>query len=367
MKQLISILVLALLIGLLSAVDFDITGELRTRAAFNNNASEKDGGSIDNRFRLAMDSELSDVLSIRAMFEVGNITWGDGASGGGLDTGGINVETDELYVDYLINAIDTRIRVGQQYWADHRGLVLDDFYSGVMLTKENLAGFRAQLGMIKVAENAPFAKDDVNYFVADLQGESPVPFGVTAMAGYHADSNNGNVTLMPYLTLTAGPATIDITPFLDYQMKPGDNDKMGMGAAFKADAEVGTMQLGADVLVAAENGLTTLSPWYQNGLYLYGIGNNHDGLNLYWNSPYDSNADAFVSAVATLHAPIKENLTAFGAAGVLTDMGWEVNAGLEYQVIEDMMHLSAFGAYGAGSTGTKPSNYAIGTALVVNF
>jgi len=236
-----------------------------------------------------------------------------------------------------------------------------------MLTKEDFAGMKAELGFVKVAENIHFAVDDQNGFIASLHGESPVPFGVTAIGGYLADSNNGNVTLMPYVTLTAGIATLDITPFFDYQMYPGDNDEIGMGAAFKADAELSGFQVGADVLVAAKNGLSTLSPWYQNGLYLYGIGGNHDGLNLYWDTPYSGNTDTFYSAVGKLRVPVKENLSAFGAGGVLGDMGWEINGGLEYQVIEDVMNLSAFGAYGVGTTGTKPANYAIGTALVVNF
>ncbi len=365
MKQLTIIIVFALLLGILSAVDFDFSGQFRTRAAFRNNDTEDDGGSIDNRLQLGMDSELEEGLKLHALLEIGNITWG--GSGGGLSTSAVNIETSELYVDYLINAIDAKIKVGQQYWADHRSLILDDYFSGVILSKEDFAGMKAELGMMKIQENATFMKDDYNVFMASLQGESPFPFGMLAMGGYLADSNYGNFTLMPYVTMTAGPATLDITPFLDYQVNDIADDEMGMGAAIKADAELNAMQLGADILFASENGLTTLSPWYQNGLYIYGIGANHDGLNLYWGTPYSYNIDAFVSAVGKIRVPVKENMTAFGAAGMLTDMGWEVNGGVEMNLIEDMMKVSAFGAFGTSTEGTKPANYAVGTSLVVNF
>ncbi len=365
MKHLFSIIVLVLTLSLLSAVDFDFSGQFRTRAAIRNNAAEKDGGSIDNRLQLGMDSELSDGLKFHALFEVGNLTWG--GSGGGLSTGGVNVETNELYIDYYVNALDANLKVGQQYWADHRSLILDDFFSGVMLTKDDLAGFKAELAMMKISENVEFMKDDQNVFMANLQGESPIPFGFLTLAGYTADSNHGNFTVMPYVTVAAGPASLDITPFLDYQFHPGDNDEMGMGAAIKADGKLADMEAGVDLLFAAKNGLSSLSPWYQNGLYIYGIGANHDGVNLYWGTPYSGNSKSFVSAVGKLRKPINETLTAYGAAGMLTDMGWEVNAGVEMNMFEDIMKLAAFGAYGGGTEGAKPSNYVLGTSVVVNF
>jgi hypothetical protein len=270
-------------------------------------------------------------------------------------------------VDYLINALDARIKVGQQYWADHRSLVMDDYFSGIVLSKEDFAGMKAELGMMKPEENAVFMKDDYNVFLASLQGESPIPFGILAIGGYYADRNEGNVALLPYLSLTAGPASLDLNPWFDYQMFPGDNDEMGMGAAVKADADLGVMQVGADVLYAAENGLSILSPWYQNGLYIYGIGANHDGVNLYWGAPYSRNIDAFYSAVGKLRVPLKENICAYGAGGMLSDMGWEVNGGIEFKLFEEMMKLTAFGAYATSTEGTKPANYAIGSSLVVNF
>lgn len=365
MKKTLVIVLLGMLVSMLCAVDFDFSGSFRTRAALRNNSAEKDGGEIDSRFQLALDSELADGLMLHAMFEVGDLTWG--GPGGGLSTGGVNVETNELYIDYYLPFLDANVRAGQQWWADHRSLILDDYFSGIIVSKENFAGLKAEFGFMKLEENVTFMQDDRNALMVNLQGESPIPFGILALGSYYADQNLGNVTLMPYATLQAGPATLDITPFIDYQMYPGDNDEMGFGAAVKADMDMGSMQLGADVLFATEHGLSVLSPWYQNGLYIYGIGANHDGVNLYWGAPYSGNTDSFVSAVGKLRAPVKENLTAFAAAGVLTDMGWEINGGVEYNVYEDLMKVSVFGAFANGTEGAKPSNYAIGTSLSINF
>jgi hypothetical protein len=366
MKKVISILIPILLISILGAVDFDLSGEFRTRAAMYNDSSEDAGGHIDNRFRLNMDSQLVKGLDIHAMFEVGNITWGDSGTGGGLDTGGINVETDELYIDYLIQALDAKIRVGQQYWADHRGLVLDDFFSGVMLTKEDFMGMKAELGMIKVMEGNPNSVDDYNVFLGSVYGESPMPFGLTVMGGYLADQNVANLSILPYVTLQAGPATVDVTPFFDYQIMPNADDQMGMGVAVKADADLGMLKVGGDVLFAAENGITTLSPWYQNGLYIYGIGSHHDGVNLYWGTPYSMNTDSFISAVANVSAPMGEKMNLFAAAGMVQDHGTEINAGIHYQVVEDMMTLTGYGAYGMHDT-NDVNNYVLGTTLQINF
>lgn len=366
MKKVLALLIPIMLISMLSAVDLDFSGEFRTRAAVYNNCMEDAGGHIDNRFRLALDSELYDGLNLHAMVEIGDITFGDSSTGGALSANAINIETSELYIDYMIAALDAKIRVGQQYWADHRSLVLDDYFSGVVLSKEDFYGLNAELAMMKIMENNKFAVDDYNVFMANLQSESPFPWGLMMMGGYYADSNNGNITIMPYVTLEAGPATLDITPFMDYQMYPGDNDEMGFGAAVKADMDMGMMQLGADLLLATENGITTLSPWYQNGLYIYGIGAHHDGLNLYWGTPYSHNSDTFISAVGKVRAPMGEKINLFAAAGMVQDLGLELNGGIEYQVIEDIMSLAGYAAFGSHDT-NDVTNYAVGTTLQINY
>jgi hypothetical protein len=368
-KKLTLFLIPLLLISILGAADFDLSGEFRTRAAMYNDTAEDAGGHIDSRFRLGLDSTIIDGLKIHAMFEVGNILWGDSASGGGLDTGGINVKTDELYIDYLIKALDANVRVGQQYWGDHRGLVLDDFFSGVVLSKETSAGMKAELGLLKVMDTKMNKDGFYDVLMANLEGKLFVPFGLAVMYGNQVDTTDvstGNISILPYITLSAGPATLDIAPFFDYQILSEVDDEMGFGVSAKADVDLGIFAVGGDVLYAGENGITTLSPWYQNGLYLYGIGAHHDGLNLYWDTPYSFNSDNFISAVANIGVPISNKAKVFAAAGSVSELGTEINGGIEFQVIPDTMSLTGYGAYGMHDE-TDVNNYAFGTTLQINF
>ncbi|MDD4310753.1 MAG: hypothetical protein PHO32_10255, partial [Candidatus Cloacimonetes bacterium] len=65
MKRVIILLIPIMLLSILNAMEFDFSGESRTRAAFYNDYNEDAGGHIDNRFRLGLDSELADGLNIR--------------------------------------------------------------------------------------------------------------------------------------------------------------------------------------------------------------------------------------------------------------------------------------------------------------
>jgi hypothetical protein len=360
MKKLIAILVPMLLVSWLAAFTFDFDGENRTRAWMYNDATEKDGGRIDNRSRIGLTGELYDGLAMRANLEIGDIVWG--GFGGGISTGAMNVETYELYIDYRVQAIGANVRFGQQYWADHRGLILDDTFSGVLVTKDDFFGFQAEAAWMKVTEGMWNTNDDNNVFMAHLASPNPIPWGAYIWWGYDNNTDTGNATLMPYFMFDVDPVQLDITPFADFQMMPGD-DQLGFGAAAKVTADLGMFNAGADVLFAGENGLSTLSPYYQNGLYIYGYGDFNDGTNLYWGGGYTGNADTFLSAVGFFNAPIGNRMTAFAHAGTVLDTGVEFNAGVSYDVIPDVMTVAGFGAYGMHDNDTN--NYLFGTTVKI--
>ena len=287
-----------LLIGILGAIDFKYEGELLTRGAAYNNPYKNDGGDINSRLRMGFDSNITNGLDFRAAFQIGEIYWGENNSGGNVGTNGVNVKTSELYLDYLMQSINTNIKIGLQYWADHRGLVLDDY--------------------------------------------------------------------LPYATIEAGPATIDVNPFLCYQFIDGD-DEIGIGASVKAGIDLTSIQLGADVLFASENALVTYSPYYQNGLFIYGINAIHDGLDLYWDrNLYDHNKDAFISAVGSIRFPVTDKHTLFAAGGWLKDLGMELNGGIESELVKDMLKLYLYGAWGKNDD-SDVNNYATGASLQLNF
>ncbi len=360
MKKFILVLIPMLMIIGLFAVEFEISGENRVRAALANDANENDGGWVDNRFNIGFDSQFHRNLHFRIAAEIGNTVWGNG--GGAISTGA-NINIMELFFDYYMESFDAKISVGQLYWMDKMGLVMDDYFSGILLRKDLGDNLSTEFAWMKAAENARYAADDHNVFMAHASMSSDIPFGAYLFYGQDDQMDFQNLTFMPYLSMEMDNMNFEASVFMDMQMN-GDTE-MGLGGAIKAGLNLADFELGADILVATENGLTTLSPWYQNGLYIYGIGKHHDGVNLYWNTPYEGNQDLFASFVGTINAPISEKVGAFAAAGYLIDLGMELNAGIEYELIPDLFHMSAYGAFGVHDNETN--NYLFGTSLKLEF
>jgi len=202
--------------------------------------------------------------------------------------------------------------------------------------------------------------------MAHVNMADKAPAGVYALFGNNLTpmDNVNNFTLYPYLNLAADPLTLDLAAFMDMQMDDDDTN-IGFGGVAKANANLDVVEVGLDALIATEYGLTTISPWYQNGLYIYGIGKHHDGTNLYWETPYTGNSDTFMSLVGNLKAPLNDKMSAFAAAGMLTDIGMEVNAGIEYEIIPDLFNMAVYGAFGSHDNDT--SNYLLGSTLKLEF
>lgn len=363
MKKLILILIPLLLVIGLSAVEFEISGENRTRAALYNDYFEKDGGHVDNRLNLGLDAEMHKNLKFRLAVEIGDTVWGNG--GGGISTGE-SIHVTEAYLEYLIDAIDAKVSFGQLYWADRMGLVMDDYFSGAMLRKTFGDNLNTEFIWMKVRENNENKQDDSDVLVFHAMMDGNVPLGAYLMVGNYEVPDYQNLSIMPYFSYEKETLSLDATVFIDLQMYKND-DELGLGAALKANMDMNSFELGADLLVATEYGLTTISPWYQNGLYIYGIGQHHDGLDLYWGAPYDGNADLFASIVGNVKVPLQERLSVFGAAGFLTDLGMEVNAGLEVGLIRDLLNMQVYGAFGVRDDDDSTKNYAIGTSLKLEF
>ncbi len=375
MKKLV-VLVLPLLLAItLNAVDFGIGGEFRTRAAMYNDMFENNGGHIDNRLLLNLTANIHPSLKVIYGIEVGDIRWGDAPSGGQLATNGINVETDQLYLDYQMKFMNLNLKLGQQYWADHRSLVMDDTFSGVMLSTDDLMGFNAEFGYLKASENDPAINDDHHVFVASLATQNS---NIGIQAFYGNDMRIGrtaNLTFLPYINLPVGPLTLDATGILDYQVNNDADEAVGYGAALKADMKLGPLAVNGDILYIGENGLTTLVPYYMNGLYLFGWGQWHDGVTVEF--PYPNGDNGMLSAVAGARfSPCGKNAL-FAHAGYVTTfadddaaIGLEVNAGMEYNLIPDLADLAVYGAIGLPGDhlgGSTEMLYLLGSTIRVKF
>lgn len=364
MKKSLFIIITLVFVSYLTAITFDFDGVNRTRAAMYNDWFESTDGHIDNRLDLGMNAELAPGLNLRTQLRFGDVVWGDAPTGGSVISA-VRIHAYELYLDYRMDCIDANIRFGQQYWADPMSLIIDDSFSGVMLTKDDFLGFKTELGFIKAFEFDDFGDDD-NYFLLNMLSNGKLPFGLLASVYQMGSSNDDSYTIMPYVDLDMDPVQVKAAAFMGAHFySPGD-DEMGFGAAIKAKADMGVFNVGADILFATENGIATLSPYYMNGLYIYGYGLYNDSVSRYWNTPYSYNTDASLSAVGSIGMPIMKRCNLFGAAGFVSDEGFEINAGIEHDVIPEKMKIAAFAAFGFHDS-PEINNYVFGTTVIVPF
>lgn len=371
MKKLMLILIPLMLVSMLAAIELTYDGEIRTRAAAYNSPAEKDGGHIDSRMYFGLDGQLSRNLMFRLNLQMGDVIWGDG---GGSIPAAVNVDAYEMYMDYRIDQIQSNVRIGQQYWKDHRGLIIDDSFSGITLAMDDLAGFKTMFGWIKPTEGFLHKSDDYNYFLVNMEKDGQMPLGLLASLAMDgdfmgSDDSYTTFTLMPYVNFEQGNLGADLTAFMGYHMFEDDaiDDEIGFGLAAKATMRpIDKLGLGLDIMFAGENGIAVLSPNYQNGLYIYGNGLHHDGVNLYWGAPYSWNSDAFFSAVGDLKYELAPRMNLFGALGFVQDAGLELNAGLEVDLVPNTLKLVPFAAFGQGED-EGPTNYVLGTTLKAEF
>lgn len=386
MKRILITFAAVLIATLLMATSFDMSGELRSRYASLIDVADTDTTWVDSRLSFNFESQLHEKLSLAWKVEIGDLVWGkDGAN---IGTKGINIETSELYLDYQIGSLPARLRLGQMWWADHRSLILDDNFSGVMLFLEPKEGFAADLAYIYTTGDEAMT-EPYHIFLADLKYEKPFSMGLLAMYGKNQakiqktilqadeamkDSDpegnpedeepdevksisktlSSNLLLMPYCSLSLGALELDVTLLAEYQNLDGESDQWVLGAALKPNVELGLLSLGADLLAVQGDGISTLSSYYMNGLYLYGYGAHHDGVTNYENLGYEftsENDDGFYSAVANATAKLKDNFSFLIAGGMLSNLenkriGAEINAGLEYTPLEDMISFNLFSALG---------------------
>jgi len=345
MKKTLLILLPLLFITLLSAshltpveykggVDLTYGGEFRTRAIMFNDPAEYDGGWFDNRLRFDLAAKLADKLGVTWTTEVGNILWG--GAHGYVGTSDINVETRELYLDYQMNWMNMKVRMGQQYWYDHRSLVLDDYFSGVSADM-SLAGIPTEFGFLKVNEGALNQLDDAQVAFANIMFKAPVEWGVTAMFGQNHAARSADIWLIPYFMLNFAPVSLDLTAVIDDKMFPenaeGDESELGIAFAAKADIDMG-LKIGADLLYVTEEGINTISSYYENGLYLFGNKLPYDGVQIA--SDYNW-GQAYMSIVGKVAYPFNDKMDFYGAVGMATvddPIGMELNAGMNYKIMD---------------------------------
>ncbi len=130
-----------------SAIDFKASGQwLFGVAAGEGNLVNKTGGHHDDtndiffagqRLRTQIDAVASEALSGTVYFEIGDQTWGNGASGAAMGADGTVVEVKRAYLDWVVPNTDLKIRMGIQ------GLSLPNVAGGSAIADTDAAGITA--------------------------------------------------------------------------------------------------------------------------------------------------------------------------------------------------------------------------------
>lgn len=315
-------------------LDFTYGGEFRTRAIMNNDLAENSGGWMDNRLRMDFYAKLGEKLGFGWSPEIGyNIFTGIGNGGG--------IGTRELYMDYSMDMMETELRMGRQYWCDHRSLVLDDYVAGFVANMK-LMGFDTDLGFLKIDEGATWKYNDTQAFFATVKGEAPINWGATVMYGQNHDAETADIWLLPYAALKAGPADVDILLAVDnhaFKDAAGEDDSvMGIGLAAKAGMDLGIAKVGADLLYVTEDGINSYSSFYDNGLVLFGNNDPYLGTAI-MSPPYNSGQNCMAFAL-NIQYPFNDVMDFYANLGMVTlddPVGTELNFGMNYKLADNFM------------------------------
>jgi len=129
-----------------------------------------------------------------------------------------------------------------------------------------------------------------------------------------------------------------------------DDSQLGIGVAAKANVDMG-FKAGLDILFVTDKGINSLSPYYDNGLYIFGNKLDFDGTwqhGLHYSPVTNSK---LMSVAVNGSYPFSKDVNLFGALGMVSKddpVGSELNVGCDY-LLMDGLHWLTVGA--AGQTG----------------
>jgi hypothetical protein len=124
------------------ALENEFGGYFRVRMFTDKNFSGNDDGSqdvarADTRTRLYYTAKINDDLKFVSKFEMDAI-WGQAGGYGDIGADGVSVEVKNLYADFNVGQVRTRI--GTQGTAISRGFIFDDDFSGIVLNSGPMVG-----------------------------------------------------------------------------------------------------------------------------------------------------------------------------------------------------------------------------------
>lgn len=289
-------------------------------------------------FRLQFEVDVSESLKGVAIFEVGTTYWGHGGgdtwgfggnagggSGGAMGADGVNVETMNLYIDWLVPQTDALVRMGIQYFNLPNAVWRADYMNGSVIVADDAPG---------IVVEYPF-NENIGATVGWFRPWNPYTnedFSSNRSLGSYYDSDAVDAF---FLTLPIDvPGSLNLTPYFMY-------------------ASVGHVDTEPDA-----DGLLT-----RNGLisyYLSANGSLGDHGNAWWSGLALSltHFDPFNAYLDLMYGSYSANDV---DPGYLTDNhnpdrdGWVAIAKLDYNL--EHFTPNIFGWYGSGTDSFKDDGF----------
>jgi hypothetical protein len=145
MKKIITTAILISVLAVFAQAKFGMQMRLRSELQ-NLNSTDADkqfyGRMVDVRFRPNIDYTLNDYLSVKSVFEIGEIQYG--SEGGELGTDGVNLETKNVFIEVKPTK-NHSLQLGLLPYKDPHSIVIDDDVAG-FLWKGNFEKYTASFG-----------------------------------------------------------------------------------------------------------------------------------------------------------------------------------------------------------------------------
>jgi len=150
---------------------------------------------IDTRARFYMYVTASENLRVVTRYEIGDVTWGDTASGGEVHADGRIVEVKNCFIQFNVPQTPVQATVGVQGIALLHSFLIDNDYSAAVLSA-NLNPVKVQLGYIGAQnEDAFHQSNDINDIYLNVDYNNG-PFAATVV-GFYQDGHNTTASVDP--------------------------------------------------------------------------------------------------------------------------------------------------------------------------
>jgi len=251
MKKLISIFILISIISAFAQVKFGM--QMRMRSELQNlNSTDADkqvyDRMVDVRLRPDVSYTVNDYLSVKAVFEIGDVKYG--TDGGAIGTDGKNLETKNVYIDVKPTQ-NHAFRIGLMPIKDEHSFIIDTDLAGI-LWMGKFEKYAVDLGWFAALDNEEFYNNN---------DDNTYSFGTTLVSLNQSYQWNKYLTLGVYNLFV-----LDRTEYMDGVTREG----VSIYFAPRADINIGKFHVNgqfvannkyADYKNIGDNPAYTDEPW----------------------------------------------------------------------------------------------------------